>query len=171
MSGEERLPGRLRAALGSGLDAVVPEDSLDRVAGDFVAEAVQPAADSRVAPGGLLGRHADHERDDVRRGAGATGGARRRAGVLVGDEPAVPTEDRVRGADACDVPEAPATESLSLPSQAAPLVVSEPEPAGTALRAQHAVLFEQVVDDRLLVAVDPSPRTEGEGERRRQRAH
>jgi hypothetical protein len=60
MSGQERLPGRLRAALGSGLDAVVPEDSLDRVAGDFVAEAVQAAADSRVASGGVLGRQADH---------------------------------------------------------------------------------------------------------------
>jgi len=37
-----------------------------------------------------------------------------------------------------------------------PLIVSEPEPAATALRAQHAVLLEQVVDDRLLLAVDPA---------------
>src|SRR5262249_1192292 len=133
MSGEERLPGRLRAALGCGLDAVVPEDSLDRVAGDFVAEAVQPAADSRVAPRRVLRRHRGHERGDVGRGAGATGGSRLRAGVLLGDEAAVPTEDRVRGDYACDVREATATEGLSLDSQAAPLVVSEPELAGSAL--------------------------------------
>jgi len=95
-----------------------------------------------------------------------------RAGVLLGDEPAVPTEDRVRGDDACDVPEATATEGLSLHSQAAPLVVSEPEPAGTAPCAQHAVLFEQVVDDRLLLAVDPArEQTEEEGERGRQCVH
>ena len=95
-----------------------------------------------------------------------TGGSRLRAGVLLGDEAAVPTEDRVRGDDACDVAEATATEGLSLHSQAAPLVVSEPEPAGTALRAQHAVLFEQVVDDGLLLAVDSArEQKEEEGER------
>src|SRR5262245_13220448 len=143
MSGQERLPGRLRAALGCGLDALVL-DGLDRVAGDFVAETVQPAADSRVAPCRVLARHVDHERGDVRRGAGATGGSRLRAGVLLGDEAAVPTEDRVRGDDACDVPGAPATEGLSRHSQAAPLVVGETEPASTALRAEHAVLFELV---------------------------
>ena len=148
MSGEERLPGRLRAVLGCGLDAVVLEDSLDRVAGDFVAEALQRAADSRVAPGRVLVRHAGHEHGNVRLGAGATGDALLRAGVFLGDEPAVPTKNRVRGDDAHDVPEATPTQRLSLHRQAAPLVVSEPEPAATALRAQHAVLLEQVVDDR-----------------------
>ena len=69
-------------------------------------------------------------------------------------------------------PEAPATEGPSLHRQAAALIVSEPEPAGTALRAQHAVLFEQVVDDGLLLAVDPArEQKEEEGERRRQRVH
>ena len=114
MSGQERLPGCLRAALGCGLDAVVLEDSLDGVAGDFVAEALQPAADSRVAPSGGLVRHADHQRGDVRLGAGATGDSLLRAGVFLGNEPAVPTEDRVRGDDARDVAEATPTERLSL---------------------------------------------------------
>src|SRR5262245_1634395 len=41
MSGQERLPGRLRTARGGGLDAVVLKDSLDRVARYSVAEAVQ----------------------------------------------------------------------------------------------------------------------------------
>jgi hypothetical protein len=87
-------------------------------------------------------------------------------------EPAVPTEDRVRAHDARDVPEATPTERLSLHSQAAPLVVSEPEPAATALRAQDAVLLEQVVDDRLLLAVDRArEQKQEEGERGRQRGH
>ena len=172
MSGQERLPGRLRAALGCGLDAVILEDRFDCVAGDFVAEALQPAADSRVAPSGVLVRHADHERGDVRLGAGATGASLLRAGVFLGDEAAVPAEDRVRGDDARDGPEATPTEGLSLHRQAAPLIVSEPEPAATALRAQHAVLLEQVVDDRLLLAVDPArEQKEEEGERGRQRVH
>jgi hypothetical protein len=51
MRGEERLPGRLRAALRCWLNAVIREDRFDRVARDVVAEARQPAADARVAPG------------------------------------------------------------------------------------------------------------------------
>jgi hypothetical protein len=43
MSGQERLPGRLRAALGCGLDAVVIEDRFDRVARRIMAETLQPA--------------------------------------------------------------------------------------------------------------------------------
>ena len=72
------------------------------------------------------------------------------------NEPAVPPEDGVRGDDARDVAETTPTEGLSLHRQAAPLVVSEPGPAATALRAQDAVLLEQVVDGRLLLAVDPA---------------
>src|SRR5262249_20774001 len=134
MSGQECLPGRLRAAVGCRLEAMVLEARLDRVAGDFVAEALQPGPDSRVAPGRVLVRPADHQRDNARLGAGAPGGAVLGAGGSLGSEPAVPTEDRVRGDDACDVPEATPTERLSLHREAAPLVVSEPEPAGTARR-------------------------------------
>src|SRR5215510_3533847 len=81
MSGQERFPGRLRAALRCWLDALVLENRLDRVAGDFVAEALQPAPDSRVAPGWILVRHADHEGGDIRLSWGATWDSRRRAGV------------------------------------------------------------------------------------------
>jgi hypothetical protein len=40
-----------------------------------------------VRTGGVLGRHAYHERGDVRLGAQATGASRLRAVVLLGDEP------------------------------------------------------------------------------------
>src|SRR5262249_8593543 len=53
--------------------AVVLEDSLDRVAGDFVAEALQRTTDSRVAPSRVLVRHADHEGGDLRLDAGRPG--------------------------------------------------------------------------------------------------
>src|SRR5262245_47810172 len=100
------------------------------------------------SPSRVLVRHADHEGGDIRLGAGATGDSLRRPGVFLGDEPAVPPEDRVRGDDARDVPEVTPTERLSLHSQAAPLVVSEPEPAGTALRAQDGVLRAPVTPAR-----------------------
>ena len=48
MPREEGLPGRLRAALRYRLDAMVLEDRLDRVAGDVVADGLQPGPDPRV---------------------------------------------------------------------------------------------------------------------------
>src|SRR6516164_11453203 len=72
MRREEGLPGRLRAPLRCLLDAMVLEDRLNHVAGDVVADALQPAADPRVAPGWVLGRHAHDERRDIWLGARAT---------------------------------------------------------------------------------------------------
>ena len=113
MSGQERLPGRVRAALRCGLDAVVFEDRFNRVARDVVAETLQPAADPCVTPGRILRRHAYHERRDVRLGARATGASRLRAIVLVGDEPPIPTEDGVGCHDSGDVRKAAPAEDLA----------------------------------------------------------
>lgn len=56
--GEKRLQRRLSTSLGSGLEAVVEEDLLHGVPGDFVAQIVQGSADARVAQGGVAPRHA-----------------------------------------------------------------------------------------------------------------
>src|SRR5262245_47855677 len=87
---------------------------LDGVAGDFVAQALQPAADSRVTPGRVLVRHADHEPGDVRLGAGETGEAFVEPAYFLGDKPAVPPADRGRDDDARDGPEPTPTDGLSL---------------------------------------------------------
>src|ERR1700674_693754 len=113
MSGQEGLPGRVRAARRGGFDAVVFEDRLDRVARNVMAETLQPAADACVAPGWVLVRHAYHERGNVRLGARATGASRLRAVVLLGDEPPIPTEDGVGCYDSGDVREAAPTEDLA----------------------------------------------------------
>jgi hypothetical protein len=56
--------------------------------------------------------------------------------------------------------------------QVAPLVVGEAQPSGTVRGAEDTVLLEQVVNDRLLVPVDPAGKEkEEEGERGRQRVH
>ena len=125
MRGQERLPGRLRAARRGGLDAVVREDRFDRVARDVVAEALQPAADACVAPGKVLGRHADDERSDVRLGARPTGASGLRAVVLLGHEPTVPPQDGVGRHDAGDGREAAPAKDLALHGQATTLVVGE----------------------------------------------
>src|SRR6202049_3787799 len=136
MRGQERFPGRVRAALGCGLDAVVFEDRFNRVARHVVAETLQPAADAGVAPGRVLGRHAYDECGDIRLGTRATGAARLRAVVLLGDEFPIPTEDGVRGHDSSDVREAAPAEDLALHGQAAPLVVREAQPSGTVRGAE-----------------------------------
>jgi hypothetical protein len=113
MSGQERLPGRVRAPLRCGLDAILFEDRFDRVARHVVAETLQPAADACVAPGRILGCHAYHKRGDVRLGARATGASRLGSVVLLGDEPPIPTEDRVGCHDSRDVRETAPAEDLA----------------------------------------------------------
>ena len=172
MSGEECLPGHLRAALRCGLDAVVLQDRFDRVPSDVVAEVLQPAADARVAPGRILVRHAHDERGDVRLGGRATGAPRLRTVVLLGDESPVPTQDRVGCHDASDGREVTTAEDLAFHGETASLVVGEAQSSGTVHRAEDPVLLEQVVNDRLLVSIDPArEQQEEEGERGRQRVH
>ena len=172
MSGEKRLPRRVRAALRCGRDAVVLEDRLDRVPGDLVAEALQPPADARVAPGRILVRHAYHQRRDVWLGRRATGASRVGTVVFLGDEPPVPAQDRVGCHDPGHVRQAASAENDAFHGQAASLVVGEAQPSGSVRGAEDPVLLEQVVDDRLLLPVHPArDQQEQEGERARQRVH
>ena len=172
MRGEERLPRRVRAALRGGRDAVVLEDRLDRVPAHLVAEALQPTADARVAPGRILVRHADHKRRDVWLGRRATGASRVGTVVFLGDEPPVPAQDRVGCHDTGHVRQAASAENAAFHGQAAALVVGEAQPSGSVRGAEDPVLLEQVVDDRLLLPVNPArDQQEQEGERARQRVH
>jgi hypothetical protein len=77
-----------------------------------------------------------------------------------------------RRADSNDVREAAPAEDLAFQGYAPPLVVGEAKPPGTMGGAEDTVLLEQVVNDRLLVPVDPAgEEQEEEGERGRQRGH
>ena len=163
---------RVRRSGAGSMPSVVRKDRVDRVAGDVVAEEVHPAADARVAPGRVLRRHADHERGDVRLNTRATGAALRRAVVLVGHASTVPAQDGVGGHDAGDVREAASAEDLPCHGQAASRVIGEAKPVGTVRRAEDQVLLAEVVNDRLLLPVDPAGEEQDEdGERRLQRLH
>jgi hypothetical protein len=64
------------------------------------------------------------------------------------------------------------TEHLAFHGQTAALVVGEAEPSGAVRRSEDSVLFEQVLNDRLSLSVDPPGEHEDKkGERRRQRVH
>jgi hypothetical protein len=68
----------------------------------------------------------------------------------------VPSQDRVGGHDRGDLPQDPATEAVALRGEASALVVGQPEAAPLQPRLEDAVFLDQVFDDVLLVAVDPS---------------
>ena len=102
----------------------------------------------------------------------ATGAPRLRTVVFLGDESPVPTQDGVGCHDAGDGREAATAEDLAFHGETASLVVGEAQSSGTVHRAEDTVLLEQVVNDRLLVSIDPAgEQQEEEGERGRQRVH
>ena len=82
------------------------------------------------------------------------------------------TQNGVGRHDAGDGREAAPAQDLAFHGQAAPLVVGEARPSGTMRCAENPVLFEQVVNDRLLLPVDPAgDKKDEERERGRQRVH
>ena len=102
----------------------------------------------------------------------ATRSPRVRTVVLRGDESPVPPQDRVRCHDARDSREVTTAEDVTFHGETASLVVGQAQSAGTVHRAEHAILLEQVVNDRLLVSIDPArEQQEEEGERGRQGFH
>lgn len=132
---------------------MVLQDRFDRVPSDVVAEVLQSATNTRVAPGRILVRHAHDQRSDVRLGSRATRAPRLRTVVLRGDESPVPTQDGVRCHDARDSREVPTAEDAAFHGETASLIVGQAQSSGTAHRAEDAVLLEQVVNDRLLVSI------------------
>ena len=93
---------------------------------------------------------------DVRLRARATDASLRRAVVLLGDERAVPAQDRIGRHDAGNLGEAPSAEGVAFHGQAASLVDGEANPLATVRRAEHAVLLEQIVNDVLLLSIGPA---------------
>ena len=103
------------------------------------------------------------------------------AALVVRTDPAVVSEARgqeirwlqgapsfVRGDDAGDAHEPAPAEDLAFHGQAAALVVGEAESSGSLCRAKDPVFLKQVVNDRLLLSVDPTREQQAEeGERRR----
>jgi hypothetical protein len=156
MGCEERLPGRLRAALWGRLDAVILQDRFDRVAGEVVPEMLQRAAEAGVAPRRILSRHARDEGREVRLGARAPRAPLLRAVVLLGNEQTVPAQNRVWRHDASHVGKPPSTERVAFYGQATALVVGEVNPVGTVRRTEDPILLAEVINDGLLLSIDPT---------------
>jgi hypothetical protein len=68
----------------------------------------------------------------------------------------VPSQNRVGCHDGCELRQYAATEPLALRREASALVVGQPNAPSLQLLSEDTILFDQVLDDSLLVAVDPS---------------
>jgi hypothetical protein len=68
----------------------------------------------------------------------------------------VPGEDGVRADDGGDAREDSTAEQLSLGSQPSSLVIGQAKASVPQLLSEDAVFFLQVVNDRLLVPIDPA---------------
>jgi hypothetical protein len=121
-----------------------------------VADVLQPAPDTRVAPRRVLLRHPDDECDDVRLGARATEASLLRAVVLVGDEASVPAQDRIGCHDPGNVGQAPSAENVTFHGEPASLVVGAANALGAVRRTKDAILFQQIINDLLLLSIDPA---------------
>jgi hypothetical protein len=139
---------------------VVQEDPFHGISRDLVPEVGQRVADPRVAPPRILYGHPDDELCEIarrQRPASTSAGA---AVVLLGDQSAVPAQDRVGRDDACRLSQCPPSPSLAAHCESAALGVSQAQRLTAELFAEDPILLSQIVDQVLLVAARPSSESE-----------
>ncbi len=165
-------PRRSFTSFVSGLDSVFLEDVRDRSSGDFVAEIAESAFDSGVPPSRVLSSHAKHQVANVLHHAWSSRAPPSRAEVpFPRDQLPVPGQDRVRGDDRRHLSQDPPTERLPLRGQPPTFVIAQTKSPSTELSLQDAVLVDEVVDDILLVTVDPAGNGDDEESPRVNGAH
>src|SRR5258706_7186442 len=108
-----------------------------------MADILQRTLDPRVAPGRILFRHPHDEPLDFGEYA-ATAGPTRGTRPLPRDEFPMPAQNRVGGDDRGDLPQPMTAQPMSVLGQSTTLLVGQPDPAATELRAEDTVLFEQI---------------------------
>ncbi|MBC7974970.1 MAG: hypothetical protein H7138_08295 [Myxococcales bacterium] len=144
------------AALGSGIQAILEEDALDRVSPELVAEVAERATDPRVAPARVLGGELNDQALQRRGGAGAAALSFSGAVVFLGDELAVPAQDGVGRDQSGELFQRTSADEAALRAEPPALGIGEAQAPPSELLAQDAVLVLEVRDDLGLVAVHPA---------------
>ena len=147
------------------------EDVGDRPARELVAHVSERTLNPRVAPCRILSGHANDEVGGLRFPSRPAGLSPFRVVPLTSNELAVPGENRVGRDDSGDLLEDLSTEGLALYREPTAFIIGQPKSSATKLSLEDSVLLEQIVDDVLLVTVDPA----GEGDQQElpwvERAH
>src|SRR5688572_19598351 len=157
---QELPPGRPIRAFGCRVDAVLLQDLLDGVRGDDVTEIRERAMDAVVSPGQVLARHPDDELGDALHHELPIGlSARERP--LLRDELSMPAQDRLRRDDRGELAEDPPAERGTAHREPHSLVVGRTKLPATELSSEDSVLLAEVLEDALLVAVQPASEDDG----------
>jgi hypothetical protein len=147
---QERRPA-VRRPLGYRIDAGILQDFPDRGRGDPDAQDEQLAVDAPVAPAVVLPRQAQHQYTDgpYRRGSADPPGAGD-AGVVSGDQVAVPTQHGLGAYQQSDPAEHVAGESVQQGGEQGPISRGEPDLLAVQLPFEDHDLVPQGEDFRVL---------------------
>ncbi len=152
---KEGIPGRPSTPFGSRFEAMVLQDPLHGIAGDLVPEVDERSADSGVAPLRILCSHPHYKIHYILWRHRSTSTSPSTAIVLLGDQPSVPTQNRVGRDNAGYLCQRPPSESLAAHCESAALGIAQSKRSAAKLLAEDPILFSQVVDLISLVAVQP----------------
>ncbi len=152
---EKLAPRRSLAAFRSRVDSVPLNNVGDRGPGHPMAEVVERTLDACVTPAWILASHSDNQVGDDLHYLAPT---RRAAFVspLLGNQLSVPTKDRVGRDERSDFGEGAAADGFAVDSKSATLIIGQSESSATELLLEDSVLFTEILDDRILLASDPS---------------
>jgi hypothetical protein len=120
-----------------------------------MADILQCALDSRVAPRRVLHGHAHDQPPNLGEDAAPTRTALREC-PLARDQLSVPAEQCVRSHDRGDLAQGTTTQPVRSHSQASPIVIRQAQAPPTQLPAQETVLFDQVGERFPLAALQPT---------------
>ena len=153
---EECLPRRTPAPIGGGGNAVVEQDPLHGVPADLVTEVGQGPAEARVAPSWILNGHPHDQLGQGVRCQRPTAATMCGAVVLLGNQSPIPAEDGVRCGDAGHLHQDPAAEFPPPDGETPPLTVRQAKRTTAQLFAEDSILLTEVVDQIVLVPVQPA---------------
>jgi len=134
----------------------VGQDTLDRVSTDIVTQVVQRSANAGVSPAGILRGHTYDQLRDRHGSSRTPRGSGLGTVVLSRNQIAVPAQQCVRSDDAGHAAKRGSPKGLRAHSQPATMLVGQSHATLPQLLAKHAILFDKVVDPRLLSALNPA---------------
>ena len=152
---EELTPRRSLASLRSGVDFILFQDVADSGAPDAMTNVVECPLDSCVSPSAILPCHADDQVGDDLHDPRSAGGSPL-VRPLLGDELSVPTKDGVGGDERRDLGQHPSSDRLTAHGKPSALRARQPESLAPELLLQDTIHFPEIVDDRVLLARDPT---------------
>src|SRR5215468_3907512 len=165
---QERLPAR--RPLARGIDSILRQDSFDRVSSDGESEIGERALDPRVAPSRIVACHLEDQCLDLAGDSGPARAAPCAPVVLLGNELAVPAEQRIWGDNRRELAEPRSSERLCPSGEAPTLRIREAKSPSSELLPERQILGLQILDYLCLLAADPSDQQEQE-ELDRERHH